>query len=847
MKKEKKPTTLTGKSLDFEIMAGLVQSDDFFYKLFPVLEETDFEDKESKLIFNVYSELLQKTNEKPTFTTVYYKLDKVEGIELSTLEAARKLLQESYDARLPDEEILLEEIEKEIRKKRSMDTLLEVLYDFQEKPTDKALESLEHSLEACRRAATFSTDTSVGMSLTNDSERRWDYYTNPEHRISLGMNSLDRRTGGGAPRKTLNAVMAATNVGKTMFLSSLALNYFRQNYNVLYVTLEIREEELLKRMDANLIETNLSEFHTLTKEIYDKKFKQAISSSRGSITVKEFPAGQCSVNNLRSLLHDLQGKQDIKVDVLVVDYLGLMRSINLSKGKSNSYDYQKAITEELRGLCMEKDLVGWTAMQTNRSGVNSEDLDLDKAADSFGIPMTMDYVLSAWRTPEGDQEGILFVNESKSRYGNKMDCPIIRLECDTEQQRISDKTPYTGGQGGIKQLREEREKARERNDKTKALLSSKHKEEEELMQINENEDKDEEFVRLTNNNHLFSKEQLEADTTLGVNKEELTKRILTPNQGKVYVPTMEELGLTNDVVKTIGLYLQENLPEWSSLDVKRKKTAVKTEQLYRIGVYPRPKTREQIEAEKEEQIRREQEQKEQEERERFQRRKESLPPMKKRNKDEEKQELNTFSKEKVEEDDTFSKESSSSSSLVDFVQGVVDQEDFGKVIEPEEGNYALYKDKEEVERINAYMFEKKELEERKQSGEFDELDAALEAASLEEENIPNHFAVLKQDYDLAVSSYQRKKTSWVHYMPRHLPPNIPEELKEILTEDVIGLEEYPDGIYRGVDKLSDEEVRRLRKQIAPYLKKRMELVEEGKIHLKHYNPVKKEFIYNGGS
>ena len=286
-----------------------------------------------------------------------------------------------------------------------------------------------------REAVGISFDTSIGQDWFDDAEQRYENRHRQEARLPFGIQTLNEITEGkGVRRKTLNLILAGVNCGKTGLLCHLACDYARQGYNVLYISLEISEDMILDRIDANLLNVRLNDLDKLDRETYLDGIRR---KTYGKIIAKEYPTGSAHSGHFSHAINELLSKRNIKVDVIIVDYLGICASSRASIA-SNSYTYQKSISEELRAMAVRFNAVCWSAIQLNRSGFGSSDVDMTDTADSFGVNATADMVLALTRTEELDNCSQVLIKQLKNRYGNKNDKLRFTLGVDQSKQQYFD-------------------------------------------------------------------------------------------------------------------------------------------------------------------------------------------------------------------------------------------------------------------------------------------------------------------------------------------------------------------------------------------------------------------------
>ncbi|HET8686888.1 MAG TPA: DnaB-like helicase C-terminal domain-containing protein, partial [Methanosarcina sp.] len=268
-------------------------------------------------------------------------------------------------------------------------------------------------------ALAVSFDKSIGHDYFEDMEKRYEFYTQKQVKIPFMIPMLDKVTFDGIFKKTLNLIMAVSGGGKSAAMCSLAATYIAQGYNVLYITMELAEERIAERIDANLLNVPINQIKEFPKDLFVNKLNKVREKSFGKLKIKEYPTGTASVNHFNVLLQELKLKQGFVPDVIFVDYLGICASAHYKSGSSaTSYTIQKSVAEELRGFAVEHDVALWSGIQANRSGYNNSDMSETSIAESIGILMTADFVLGLIRTPELDEMGQVLAKQIKSRYGD---------------------------------------------------------------------------------------------------------------------------------------------------------------------------------------------------------------------------------------------------------------------------------------------------------------------------------------------------------------------------------------------------------------------------------------------
>lgn len=269
-----------------------------------------------------------------------------------------------------------------------------------------------------RDALSVSFDHDLGLDYFEDVEKSWDFYHSTESLIPFKLDILNRATEGGLPTKTLNIFMGGTNTFKSGFLCDLASHYVSIGLNVLYVTLEMSEWKIRERIDANLMKLRIPEVHSLLKPHFVQKVNDLKTSSFGRLKIKEYPMTSANANHFRILLKELELKEQFKPTVIMIDYISICASVRV-KDPSNLYSYNKAIAEELRGLAQETNTLMWSAIQTNRGGLDASDVSLDNTAESIGVPASVDIMWGIINTEELEEKGLIIIKQLKSRAGDK--------------------------------------------------------------------------------------------------------------------------------------------------------------------------------------------------------------------------------------------------------------------------------------------------------------------------------------------------------------------------------------------------------------------------------------------
>jgi archaellum biogenesis ATPase FlaH len=288
-------------------------------------------------------------------------------------------------------------------------------------------------------ALSVSFDQKIGHDYLLESKERYDFYKRKEERLELDLEFFNKITRGGIPSKTLNICLAGTGVGKTMFMTSIASSVLLQGKNVLYITMEMAEERIAERIDANLLNVGMSDLEELPYKMYETKINKLQTKTTGQLIVKEYPTASAHVGHFKNLLSELALKKSFKPDIVFIDYLNICASSRFKAGANvNSYTYIKAIAEELRGLAVEHDIPVFSATQTTRGGFVSSDIGLEDTSESFGLPATADFMFALISSEELEQKNQILVKQLKNRYNDPTINRKFIIGVDRSKMRLYD-------------------------------------------------------------------------------------------------------------------------------------------------------------------------------------------------------------------------------------------------------------------------------------------------------------------------------------------------------------------------------------------------------------------------
>lgn len=445
-------------SIEQLIVASILQAPDFRSKVYPHIRPELFISSSAPLIV----ELIKKFNDEykgfPSKDALLVELDNKAGLSEDLYTKAKTDIGDLFTQNMQkaiekvDQVWLLDKAEKYLKTQSCHLAVMEslsILDGENKKLTPDAIPDI------LKDALSISFDTNVGHDYIDDADARFDFYHRIEQRIPFRLSALNAVTDGGIPRKAMLVPVAPTGVGKSLFMTDWASFLITKGLNVLYVTLELAEERVAERIDANLMDITMSDLKVCPKNVYDSKLNAIKRNPLGKLKIKEYAPGTFHANHLRFLLQEYKNKQGFVPDVIMVDYLNLMASYRM-KDNSNSYQYIKAVAEELRGVAMETNTVAVSPTQTNRNGNGVSDFELNEVSESFGIAMTADMMFGMISTPELDELGHLRLKQLKNRFGdiNKPSSFIVSINRAKMQLRDLDviATPPARNQQQTKEL-----------------------------------------------------------------------------------------------------------------------------------------------------------------------------------------------------------------------------------------------------------------------------------------------------------------------------------------------------------------------------------------------------------
>jgi replicative DNA helicase len=421
--------------VEFLILRNLLHNEEYIRKVIPFIKSEYFEDPNQKIIFEEILKFIQEYNELATKEVLSIEVEKRQDINENSFREISQII--SYLENIPSEfNWLVDTTEKWCRDRAIYLALMESIHIADGKDDNKNRDSIPSILSD---ALAVSFDTHVGHDYLVDYEKRYESYHRKEEKIEFDLEYFNKITKGGLPNKTLNIALAGTGVGKSLFMCHVASSALLQGRNVLYITLEMAEERIAERIDANLLNVPIQDIGDLPKSMFESKVNSLAKKTQGSLIIKEYPTASAHAGHFKSLLSELALKKSFRPDIIFIDYLNICSSSRYKSNFSvNSYSYVKAIAEELRGLAVEFNVPIVSATQTTRSGYGNSDVELTDTSESFGLPATADLMFALISTEELEQLGQIMVKQLKNRYNDPTINKRFVVGIDRSKMRLFD-------------------------------------------------------------------------------------------------------------------------------------------------------------------------------------------------------------------------------------------------------------------------------------------------------------------------------------------------------------------------------------------------------------------------
>ena len=422
--------------IETTIFSNLIYNEQYARKVIPFLKEEYFSDQSHKIIFKLVQEYVNKYNSFPSKEALAIDLSNKDGINQEVFNQSKEIISAFAEDKETKLEWLSDQTEKFCQDKAIYNAIMSsirILDDGDGKTSKGAIQQILSD------ALAVSFDTHVGHDFIEDANERYEFYHTKEDRIPFDLEFFNKITQGGLPKKTLNIALAGTGVGKSLFMCHCAAGNLSAGMNVLYITLEMAEERIAERIDANLLDVTVDDLKQLSKEIYDKKIARIKRKTTGKLVIKEYPTACAGSANFRHLLNELKLKKKFVPDIIYIDYLNICMSSRIKHGSLvNSYTLIKSIAEELRGLAVEFNVPIVSATQTTRSGYSNSDVGLEDTSESFGLPATADFMFALISSEELQDLGQIMVKQLKNRYNDPNINRRFVLGVDRSKMRLYD-------------------------------------------------------------------------------------------------------------------------------------------------------------------------------------------------------------------------------------------------------------------------------------------------------------------------------------------------------------------------------------------------------------------------
>ena len=421
--------------IETTILRNLVFNEEFARKTIPFIQSDFFEERSEKIIFDEIVSFITKYDSAITLEALNIEVENRTDLTAEEVKNINDISKELNDSPI-DHQWLLDTTEKWCRDRAIYLALMESIH-IADGEDDKRNRDAIPSILSDALAVSF--DNNIGHDYILNSDDRYEYYHRTEDKIPFDLEYFNKITKGGLPNKTLNIALAGTGVGKSLFMCHFASSVLLQGKNVLYITLEMAEEKIAERIDANLLNTPIQNLTDLPKPMFDKKVKKISSKTQGQLIIKEYPTASAHSGHFKALLNELALKKSFKPDIIFIDYLNICASSRYRANTAvNSYSYIKAIAEELRGLAVEANVPILSATQTTRSGFASSDVDLTDTSESFGLPATADLMFALISTEELEGLNQIMVKQLKNRYNDPTIFKRFIVGIDRAKMRLYD-------------------------------------------------------------------------------------------------------------------------------------------------------------------------------------------------------------------------------------------------------------------------------------------------------------------------------------------------------------------------------------------------------------------------
>ena len=420
------------------ILYNLQENEDYIRKVIPYLKEEYFFSTAEKQYFSIISKYFERYNALPTKEIIEIEIQNIQNLDEKSFDDLIELkykIDQKKDTKQNTLDWLLDNTEKFCKDKALYNALTEAISISENSSKNKLSTTAIPDILSSALAVSF--DTKLGHDYIDNADQRFEFFNRKINKLPTHLESLNLITNGGPARKTINCIAAGTGVGKSLLLCNLAAGYYRSGLSVLYFTLEMEEEKIAERIDADLMNLFIADVSKLEQSQWKKNIETVKSKCTGKLVIKEYPTSSAGTIHFKFFLKELKQKKNFVPDVIIVDYLNICAS-NSHKDKSNSYGYIKAVAEELRAFAQENNVGLWTATQLNRDGIDNSEVELKNISESMGGPMTFDFLFALIQTEDLATSGQIMLKQLKNRYANKIKNNKIILGYDADKLKIYD-------------------------------------------------------------------------------------------------------------------------------------------------------------------------------------------------------------------------------------------------------------------------------------------------------------------------------------------------------------------------------------------------------------------------
>ena len=406
---------MSTQTIERTTLSNLVYNEPYARKVLPFIKPEYFGNRHERVVFEEINKFMEKYGNQPTKEALSIELDNRKDLNDDEFKSILTIVETLSDAQV-DMQWLVDTTEKFCKDKAVYNAILNGIQIIEGKDKEHTAEAIPSILS---EALAVAFDQNVGHDYVEDGENRYEFYHKKEEKLEFDLEYFNKITKGGIPQKTLNIALAGTGVGKSLFMCHMAASTLMQGKNVLYITLEMAEERIAERIDANLMNITMDDLHDLPKKMFTDRLSKIQTKTNGKLIIKEYPTASAHTGHFRSLIKELALKKSFRPDVIFIDYLNICSSSRF-KGNANvgSYFYIKAIAEELRGLAVENNVPIMSATQTTRGGYANSDVGLEDTSESFGLPATADLMFALISTEELESLNQIMVKQLKNRYND---------------------------------------------------------------------------------------------------------------------------------------------------------------------------------------------------------------------------------------------------------------------------------------------------------------------------------------------------------------------------------------------------------------------------------------------